>query len=1604
MTSCALTGHSVLVNIRRFVCLFALVLSFFSQAAVAQDSITNAAHVATPTGITDTNPSNNDSSVATPVVSVVTNKTSNIGTGAAIQAGGRIIYTVTANVSGGPLTNALVLTDTLSAGLTFDSITSAGAYTCSGTNPVVCTLPAGSAPGSYPVSYSVTVNANATGSVSNTVVPNEGTCGICSTTNPIVGVNTVKSSDVGTGTPVQAGQTITYTLTSTVTGGALTTPLVLTDTLSAGLTFGTVVSTGSFSCSGTNPVTCTLPANTPAGTYAVKYTVTVNANATATVSNTVVPNQGGCPTCSTDNPVLGVSTVKASDVGSGTPVQAGETITYTLTTSITGSALTSPLTLTDTLSAGLTFGHVTSAGAFSCSGSNPVVCTLPSATGPGTFPVSYTVTVNAGATGSVNNTVVPNQGTCPSCATNNPIASIITTKTSSVGNNAVVGIGQTLTYTVKASITGAALTTPLVLTDTLSSGLTFGSVTSTGAYTCNATNPVVCTLPTGTPPGSYPVSYTAVVNSTATTSVNNTVVPNQGDCVTCSNTNPLITINTTKSSDIGTGTPVQAGQTITYTLTATINGGALASPLTLSDTLSAGLTFGTVTSAGAYSCTGANPVVCTLPTGTVAGTYPVRYTATVNANATGSVNNTVVPNQGTCADCSTNDPVVSVITSKSANIGNGTKVSAGETITYTLTAKVTGGALTSNLVLSDTLGAGLTFGAIASAGSYNCNAANPLVCTLPTGTPAGSYPVSYTATVDSAATGSVKNTVVPNQGGCVSCDTDNPVANPTVTYAKAVALPSGKTSVVVGDTLTYTLTVTVANVATTAPVTLTDTLGPGLTFAVITSPGAFNCNAANPVVCTLPAGTVVGSYPLSYSAKVNAQASNTVTNAVVGSGKDNPTCITTCGTSTPVLSPRITVTKTSVPSSGSFVQRGDVIQYRLTALVLDAPTVSDLVLTDTPDPGLTIGALPSGCTSSGGRILCTLPTGTATGLHAFTIPAAVNAQAGNTVNNTVTADGGGPVAPTCTSCSTTLQIDAPQLLITKTAGVSSVNVGDLVRYSVQIQNVGKTNVVNGSILDTTPPGFSYVAGSLQVSSGSVLTVSGYGPVRYTGFNLGVGNSVTLVYLMRVGAGVHPGTQVNQAQAFSPSGKAISNVAEAQVTLTDDPLLDESLIFGTVFDDRDGDGWQDSAVLTHVQVKGGFAPEAYVPGTTTVDRGEGPHAEADASAPLLHGLALGALTGRQTDADPPEHHRVTISQRLSRAAFTDDFVMTDSEGVTVRLDADGKMTIERSGDAAKGLTSAAPTVERHVERDGEHYRVDYVIENHGVDERGIPGVRIASVEGLIVETDQFGRYHLAGIPGGGWSTGRNFVLKVDPSTLPPGSEFTTDNPLLRRITPGVPVRFDFGVKLPVRTLAGGSNEMELALGKVIFAPGSAVIRKEYVAAIDQMALRIREHGGGEVVIEADGETDALAFERASAVRTALLAKLDAKTVKQLSVSIRNHANNGESTIASLTGEGTVLGTVLFDTDKASIRPQFDQLLDQIAATLDRSGGGLVVVAGHTDVRGSHVYNTELGLRRAKAVADALATRLSPEVRAKTRVINADGADGAAPAQPTEGPRP
>ncbi len=71
-----------------------------------------------------------------------------------------------------------------------------------------------------------------------------------------------------------------------------------------------------------------------------------------------------------------------------------------------------------------------------------------------------------------------------------------------------------------------------------------------------------------------------------------------------------------------------------------------------------------------------------------------------------------------------------------------------------------------------------------------------------------------------------------------------------------------------------------------------------------------------------------------------------------------------------------------------------------------------------------------------------------------------------------------------------------------------------------------------------------------------------------------------------------------------------------------------------------------------------------------------------------------------------------------------------------------------------------------------------------------------------------------------------------------------------------------------------------------------------------------------------------------------------------------------------------GDVLFDFDRAVIRPEAEGLLNEVADQLKSMSSARVIVEGHTDNIGDDDYNVGLSLRRANAVRDYL-VQLIPE---------------------------
>ncbi|CAN5767975.1 OmpA family protein [soil metagenome] len=68
-------------------------------------------------------------------------------------------------------------------------------------------------------------------------------------------------------------------------------------------------------------------------------------------------------------------------------------------------------------------------------------------------------------------------------------------------------------------------------------------------------------------------------------------------------------------------------------------------------------------------------------------------------------------------------------------------------------------------------------------------------------------------------------------------------------------------------------------------------------------------------------------------------------------------------------------------------------------------------------------------------------------------------------------------------------------------------------------------------------------------------------------------------------------------------------------------------------------------------------------------------------------------------------------------------------------------------------------------------------------------------------------------------------------------------------------------------------------------------------------------------------------------------------------------------------------ILFDFDKAEIKPESDKQLAEMASLLKSSPGMKVFIVGHTDNKGTLAYNTDLSQRRADAVAKALTAKFA-----------------------------
>jgi uncharacterized repeat protein (TIGR01451 family) len=118
------------------------------------------------------------------------------------------------------------------------------------------------------------------------------------------------------------------------------------------------------------------------------------------------------------------------------------------------------------------------------------------------------------------------------------------------------------------------------------------------------------------------------------------------------------------------------------------------------------------------------------------------------------------------------------------------------------------------------------------------------------------------------------------------------------------------------------------------------------------------------------------------------------------------------------------------------------------------------------------------------------------------------------------------------------------------------------------------------------------------------------------------------------------------------------------------------------------------------------------------------------------------------------------------------------------------------------------------------------------EPGIPAVRIATARGLLVMTDSEGRFHVPCPEIPNEDRGSNFVMKLDPRTLPSGYRITTENPRDIRLTRGKVSKLNFGATI--------HRVVRLELSDSAFLPNSDALQPEWQKQLDALpdTLKLR----------------------------------------------------------------------------------------------------------------------------------------------------------------------
>ncbi len=842
----------------------------------------------------------------------------------------------------------------------------------------------------------------------------------------------------------QVGETISYTFTVTNTGNVTLYNVTVTDPL--------VSVTG-------GPLASLAPGASDTTTFTASYVVTQadidagKVDNTATVAgDCAVDAEAPCATDTDDetvslpqNPALDIvkSGTFNDESGDGF-AQVGETISYTFTVTNTGNVTLYNVTVTDPL-VSVTGG--------------PLASLAPGASDTTTFTASYVVTQADIDAGKVDNTATV-AGDCAvdaeaPCATDtddetvslpqNPALDIVKSGTfNDESGDGFAQVGETISYTFTVTNTGNVTLYNVTVTDPLVS-VTGGPLASLAPGASDTTTFTASYVVTQADIDAGKVDNTATVAGDCAVDAEAPCATDTDDETVSLPQNPALDIvkSGTFNDESGDGF-AQVGETISYTFTVTNTGNVTLYNVTVTDPL--------------VSVTG-GPLASLAPGASDTTTFTASYVVTQADIDAGKVDNTATV-AGDCAvdaeaPCATDtddetvslpqNPALDIVKSGTFNDESGDGFAqVGETISYTFTVTNTGNVTLYNVTVTDPL-VSVTGG--------------PLASLAPGASDTTTFTASYVVTQADIDAGKVDNTAtvagdcaVDAEAPCATDTDDETVSlpqNPALDIVKSGTFndESGDGFAQVGETISYTFTVTNTGNVTLYNVTVTDPLvsvtgGPLASLA----PGASDTT------------TFTASYVVTQADIDAGKVDNTATVAGDCAVDAEAPCATDTDDETVSLpqNPALDIVKSGTfndESGDGFAQVGETISYTFTVTNTGNVTLYNVTVTD-PLVSVTGGPLAS---------LAPGASDTTTFTASYVVTQA-DIDAGK-VDNTATVAGDCAVdaeAPcaTDTDDETVSLPQNPALDIVKTADPTTYDsTGDVISYSFLLTNSGNVTLV-----------------------------------------------------------------------------------------------------------------------------------------------------------------------------------------------------------------------------------------------------------------------------------------------------------------------------------------------------------------------------------------------------------------------------------------------------------------------------------------------------------------------------------------------------------------